>query len=67
MQRMARRQEALRNRKMEFGSSSSSDDDIPMHPRAKPTPLRMETSPKSAFKEEDTGFGFASLDLNPLR
>jgi hypothetical protein len=35
---MTRRQEALNNRKIEFGSSSSSEDEVPLHPRAKIVP-----------------------------
>lgn len=62
MERLARRQEAVTSRKMEFGSSSSSDDHIPLHSRAGP-PIKMELSPRSGYRQEETGFGFVSLDL----
>lgn len=34
-----------------------------MHPRANPALIKMELSPRSGYKQEDTGFGFVSLDL----
>jgi hypothetical protein len=68
-ERLARRHEAIINKKIEFGSSSSEDESVPVHPKARVAPeLKVEVSPRHPFKEEEpNAFGFASLEMGLAR
>jgi len=63
---LARRQEVIKNKKKEFGSSSSEEkESVPVHPKLKKaTESKSPTTPKINFYKEDD---LDNVNLSPLK